>query len=95
MLLEAAKGKRRPMIELFVNEKTPSEVWVAALETVRSGAGQPAFYNPEVLLDGLEARFPIRGGDIKNFCGGGCTEAMLSGVKSGSITISLKAVEEK
>lgn len=79
MLITAAKGKRRPMIELFVDDTTPEEVWRAALETVRSGGGQPAFYNPNVLLRGLEKRFPIKEGDIRNLCGGGCTEMMISG----------------
>ena len=79
MLLEAAKGKRRPMIELFVDETTPDEVWRVAIETVKSGGGQPAFYNANILLPGLEKRFPIRGGDIRNLCGGGCTEMMISG----------------
>ena len=82
MLLKAAEGRRRPMIELFVDDTTPDEVWSAALETVRSGGGQPAFYNPNVLLPGLEKRFPIKEGDIRNLCGGGCTEMMLSGLSN-------------
>lgn len=82
MLLKAAEGRRRPMIELFVDDTTPGEVWSAALETVRSGGGQPAFYNPNVLLPGLEKRFPIKEGDIRNLCGGGCTEMMLSGLSN-------------
>ena len=82
MLLKAAEGKRRPMIELFVDDTTPDEVWKAALKTVRSGGGQPAFYNPNVLLPGLEKRFPIREGDVRNLCGGGCTEMMLSGLSN-------------
>lgn len=78
--LKAARGKRRPMIELFVDKSTPESVWQAALETVRSGGGQPAFYNADVLLKGLQKRFPtIRDEDIGRFCGGGCTEAMLAG----------------
>lgn len=82
MLLTAARGKRRPMIELFVDETTSDEVWDAALKTVRTSGGQPAFYNPKVLLSGLEKRFPIREGDILNFCGGGCTESMLTGLSN-------------
>lgn len=78
--LRAAKGHRRPMIELFVDENTPEEVWETAFDTVRSGSGQPAFYNPHVLLRGLKERFPvIREEDIPFFCGGGCTEAMFDG----------------
>ena len=78
--LKAAHGKRRPMIELFVDESTPETVWEEALSTVKSGGGQPAFYNAGVLLGGLKKRFPsIRNEDLSRFCGGGCTESMLAG----------------
>ena len=78
--LKAAHGKRRPMIELFVDESTPDLVWEEALSTVKSGGGQPAFYNAGVLLGGLKKRFPsIRNEDLIRFCGGGCTESMLAG----------------
>ena len=78
--LKAAHGKRRPMIELFVDESTPETVWEEALSTVKSGGGQPAFYNAGVLLGGLKKRFPsIRDEDLSRFCGGGCTESMLAG----------------
>ena len=81
--LEAAKGKRRPMIELFVDENTPQEVWDKAFEVIRTSNGQPAFYNPSALLCGLQKRFPyITDVDIKKFCGGGCTEAMLAGLSN-------------
>lgn len=77
--LKACHGKRRPMIELFVDEKTPREVWLAAFDAIRAG-GQPAFYNPDALLGGLKKRFPsILDGDIYHFCGGGCTESMITG----------------
>ena len=79
--LKAAHGKRRPMIELFVDENTPESVWLAALETMKSGGGQPAFYNADALLGGLKKRFPsIREEDLDRFCGGGCTEAMIAGL---------------
>ncbi len=78
--LEASKGKRRPMIELFVDENTPDEVWSKAFEVIRTANGQPAFYNPAVLLGGLQKKFTnISDEDIKKFCGGGCTEAMIAG----------------
>lgn len=77
--LEAAKGLRRPMIELFVDENTPDEIWEKAFEVVRTSNGQPAFYNPHVLLGGLKNRFHIPNDDIKLFCGGGCTESMIAG----------------
>ncbi len=81
--LEASKGKCRPMIELFVNENTPDEIWEKAFEVVRTGNGQPAFYNETVLLPGLKKRFPgIREEDLRQYCGGGCTESMLTGLSN-------------
>lgn len=81
--LEASKGKRRPMIELFVDENTPKEIWDKAFEVIRTSNGQPAFYNPHVLVNGLQKRIAgIREEDIKKFCGGGCTEAMLAGLSN-------------
>lgn len=81
--LKAASGKRRPMIELFVSDNTPKEIWDAALELTKSGGGQPAFYNPSVLLGGLQNKFKgISDEDIKKFCGGGCTESMIAGLSN-------------
>lgn len=81
--LKAAYGMRRPMIELLIDKKTSDEVWKIALTTVKSGGGQPAFYNKDVLLGGLKKRFPsIRTEDLERFCGGGCTESMLAGLSN-------------
>lgn len=78
--LIAARGKRRPMIELFVDGDTPETVWQAAFETMKSGGGQPAFYNGQALFGSLKKRFPdIRSEDLGSFCGGGCTESMIAG----------------
>ncbi|MBQ7387086.1 MAG: hypothetical protein IJW03_02855 [Clostridia bacterium] len=78
--LRASRGKRRPMIELFVNKDTSKAVWDEAIALVNSGGGQPAFYNADVLLGGLKRRFPsIADEDITRFCGGGCTESMIAG----------------
>ncbi len=97
--LEASKGKRRPMIELFVNEDTPDAVWDKAFEVVRTGNGQPAFYNERVLFPGLKERIgEIRDEDLKKFCGGGCTESMLAGLSNvGSLDagINLLLILEK
>ncbi len=81
--LEASKGKRRPMIELLVDETTPDEVWDKAFEVVKSGNGQPAFYNKAIIMHGLKEKIPfISDTDIKKFCGGGCTEAMIAGLSN-------------
>lgn len=81
--LEASKGKRRPMIELLVNENTSDEIWKKAFEVVRTNNAQPAFYNESLIKEGLKKRFPIiKDEDINQFCGGGCTEAMLAGLSN-------------
>lgn len=88
--LRAAKGKRRPMIELFVDKNTPDAVWEEAFKLMRSGSGQPSFYNPGVLLDGFKNRLNVSDEDIKSFCGGGCTESMIAGMSNiGSVDASI------
>lgn len=91
--LEASKGRRRPQVELLVDENTPDEIWHKAFESMRTGNGQPAYYNKKVLYEGLSARVPsIRPEDLKLYCGVGCTESSLSGlsnVGSGDTGINL------
>ena len=77
--LKASKEKRRPMIELFVDENTPDEVWETAFEVMRTHNGQPAFYNPKVLFAELKDKLGVSDEDMKEFCGGGCTESMIAG----------------
>ena len=81
--LEAVKGKRRPMIQLFVDENTPQEVWQKAFESLRTGNGQPAFYNPKGMLGGLAKKIPeLTEADLRKFCGSGCTESQISGLSN-------------
>ena len=98
-LLKASVGRRRPMIELFVDESTPDIVWESAFEAVRSGSGQPAFYNKAELFRGLTDRFPsIKDEDLDHFCGGGCAESMICGLSNvGSLDagINLLLILEK
>lgn len=78
--LEASKGRRRPMIQLFVDENTPAEIWQKAFEVLRTSNGQPAFYNPKGLLGGLEKRIPgLTREALRKFCGSGCTESQIAG----------------
>ena len=78
--LEAVKGKRRPMIQLFVDENTPEAVWQKAFECLRTGNGQPAFYNPAGMLGGLANKIPeLTEADLRKFCGSGCTESQIAG----------------
>lgn len=81
--LEAVKGKRRPMIQLFVDENTPDEIWQKAFESLRTGNGQPAFYNPEGMLGGLAKKIPeLTEADLRKFCGSGCTESQIAGLSN-------------
>ncbi len=78
--LVASRGLRRPMIEFFAKENMPDCLWHEAFNTLRTSNGQPAFYNSDVLFSGLKERFPnITDEDVKCFCGGGCTESMITG----------------
>ena len=66
--LEAVKGRRRPMIQLFVDENTPEEIWQAAFDSLRTGNGQPAFYNPNGMLEGLAKKIPeLTEADLQKF----------------------------
>lgn len=81
--LRALRGKRRPMIELFVDETTPDDVWDEAIRSVLSGCGQPAFYNRADYPKTLMARIPsLTHEDAMKFCGGGCTEGMIAGLSN-------------
>lgn len=81
--LEACKGKRRPQVELLVDNNTPDVIWKKAFECMRTSNGQPAFYNKDVLYNGLMKKFPcITEDDIKLYCGVGCTESSLSGLSN-------------
>lgn len=81
--LEAVKGKRRPMIQLFVDESTPEAVWQKAFESLRTGNGQPAFYNPKGMLGGLAKKIPeLTETDLRKFCGSGCTESQIAGLSN-------------
>jgi formate C-acetyltransferase len=78
--LEASKGKRRPMLELLVDENTPETVWEKSFEVMKTMNGQPAFYNKKLIYEALQKRFPqITATDLKQFSGGGCTETMIAG----------------
>lgn len=86
-ILRAVAGKRRPMIELRVTEDMPDKLWELAAKSIRTGCGQPAFYNESLYQRGLREKFPdIPETDLLRFNGGGCTETMLAGMSNvGSI----------
>lgn len=81
--LHACKGMRRPSIELRVTQDMPQEIWDAAIESIKAGGGSPSLYNEDAYQDALERLFPqIPKEDRLRFCGGGCTETMLTGISN-------------
>jgi len=81
--LHAIHGLRRPSLELRVTNNTPTEIWDAAIASLMSGCGQPAFYCEEAYQSALLERFPeIPKVDLLRFNGGGCTETMLAGLSN-------------
>ena len=86
-LLSACKGIRRPNIQLCIDKDIPDDIWALSAELLKSGSGNPAFYNYDVYLPELKRRFPkIREEDYEKICFCGCTETMLSGIsKAGSV----------
>ncbi|MBQ2942932.1 MAG: hypothetical protein IJD97_11935 [Clostridia bacterium] len=86
-ILKASKGIRRPSVELCIDDTTPQDIWDLSVELIKSGNTNPSFYNYPLYQKALKKRFPmIPESDIERFCGGGCTETMLSGIsRVGSI----------
>lgn len=81
--LKALKGRRRPNTELRVKDDMPDEIWQAAVESLKTGNGNPAFYNENLYQDSLAKIFPdIPKKDLLKFNGGGCTETMLAGISN-------------
>lgn len=79
--LRAIHGKRRPLLELRVNENTPDDIWQLASEALATGSTNPSFYNEKGIHDMLHDRFPyIPDDELLRFCGGGCTETNLEGI---------------
>lgn len=97
--LKAIKGKRRPLIELRVNNDTADDIWQIAAENISGGCTNPSFYNEKGIHDMLHTRFPqISEDELSRFCGGGCTETNLEGITHAGGTDKnvnlLKAFEE-
>lgn len=81
--LRACKGMRRPSLELRVTPDMPQEIWDAAIESIQAGGGSPSLYNEEAYQTALGKLFPhIPKEDRLRFCGGGCTETMLTGISN-------------
>lgn len=79
--IRACKGLRRPSLELRVTQDMPQKIWDEAVSAVKEGGGSPSFYNEEEYQKILEKLFPhIPAEDRMRFCGGGCTETMLTGL---------------
>ena len=78
--LEAARGIRRPNLQLHVRRDMADECWQAALDTIATGCGLPALYNEDLYLQSLrDAHLGLREDDLAWRSGGGCTETMIHG----------------
>lgn len=78
--VEAAKGLRRPNLQLHVRPDMPEALWDAAFLTIASGCGTPALYNDLAFREGLDrAGLGVRAEDHPYRNGGGCTETMVHG----------------
>ncbi|MBE6571076.1 MAG: hypothetical protein E7656_02365 [Ruminococcaceae bacterium] len=81
--LKACKGMRRPSLELRVTPDMPQEIWDAAIDSILAGGGSPSLYNEDGYQKALYDLFPdIPKEDRLRFCGGGCTETMLTGISN-------------
>lgn len=79
--VRAVKGRRRPMLELMVDDDMPDDLWELAIDSVRSGCGNPSFYSAKNIYKMLSDHFPdIPQEEIRLFCGCGCTETNLQGL---------------
>ncbi len=79
--LRAIKGRRRPLLELRITDKTPDDIWQTAADDIACGSANPSFYNEKGIHDMLHERFPqITDSELLRFCGGGCTETNLEGI---------------
>ncbi len=79
----ASKNNRRPSIQLLVKEDMPDEIWQAAVESLSSSCGQPAFYNWESYRREFRHRLPqVTEADLHYLAFGGCTETMVEGLSN-------------
>ncbi|MBT7162936.1 MAG: hypothetical protein HN904_09165 [Victivallales bacterium] len=78
--LRAARGMRRPNLQLRIRRDMPEMVWEEALNTVATGTGLPALHHEEEFLRALrDADLQIAEEDLAYVNGGGCTETMIHG----------------
>lgn len=80
MFLEAAKELplTHPSMHVRVNEKTPHEFLVKAMEVVKTGVGYPAFLSDKAYIDYLVTHgVDIR--EAREFCVNGCIDIALPG----------------
>ncbi|MCK5803329.1 MAG: hypothetical protein KAI66_10875 [Lentisphaeria bacterium] len=78
--LRAARGMRRPNLQLRIRHDMPDQVWEEALNTLETGTGLPALHNEEEYIRSLRgAHLGIRSEDFALVNGAGCTETLIHG----------------
>ena len=68
----------RPQIGLRVHRDTPAEILRCAVQTLKSGCGNPDFCNDEVIVPAL-ARIGVQVEDARDFSLSGCHEVIVTG----------------
>ena len=93
--VRAIKNRRRPMLELMVDDNMPDDLWELAVEQNRAGSANPSFYSAKNIYKMLKDHFPhIPDEEIRLFCGCGCTETNLQGLtRSGGTDEDLPLAE--
>jgi len=78
--LRAARGLRRPNLQMHIRRDMPDVYWEETLNTLATGTGLPALHNEEEFLRSLRnAHLGVREADLGMYNGGGCTETEIHG----------------
>jgi len=70
---------RRPNSGLKITAETSGAVWDAAFDCLKSGSGNPSFYNDRTYREGALRYADIAPADLPYIAYGGCTEFMVEG----------------
>ena len=89
------QNRPRPNTELKIRPDTPDEIWDIAIESLRQGNANPAFYNDPLYIESVEESGLCHDySDATFWCGCGCTETMIHGKSCvGSIDAGLNMLE--
>lgn len=95
LMLESARGLRRPNLALRVPADADDKLWDAAFHAISGGSGTPALYNDAMYVKAVrDYRVGVREDDLKQISYGGCTETMIQGCSNvGSCAATLHLLQ--